>query len=84
MKRILIPAALVLGAALTQQAVACDLIQREATAAQTASACEGSGCTPAPTAQQTPAAAQSTAATTVVDEPAPSAPMTVACQGNAC
>jgi len=84
MKRIIILAAFVLGTAMTQQAVACDWMHREAAAAETASACDGSNCTPAPVAQETPAAAQSTAAKTVVDEPAPPAPVTVACQGSAC
>ena len=83
MKRIIILAAFVLATAMTQQAVACDWMHREAAASQTASACDGSNCTPAPTAQETPAA-QPTAAKTVVDEPAPSAPVTVACQGSGC
>ena len=80
MKRIIILAAFVLGIAMTQQAVACDWMHREAAMGQTASACDGSNCTPAPTTQQTSAPAQSTAA----DEPAPSAPITVACKGKDC
>jgi len=83
MNRIVILAAFVLGTAMTQQAVACDWMHREAANAQTASACDGSNCTPAPTAQRAPATVQSTAANTV-DEPAPSAPITVACTGSNC
>jgi hypothetical protein len=84
MKKIIILAAVVLGTAMTQQAVACDWMHREAASAQTASACDGSNCTPAPTAEQAPAEAAAKAAKAVVDESGASAPMTVACHGSNC
>jgi hypothetical protein len=84
MKKIIILAAVVLGTAMTQQAVACDWMHHEAASAQTASACDGSNCTPAPTAQQAPAEAPSPAAKTVEEESDASAPMTVACHGSNC
>ena len=83
MNKIVILAALVLGFAMTHQAVACDWMHREAAQAQTASACDGSNCTPAPTAQQNATKPESAAATSV-DEPVRSGATMVACQGANC
>jgi len=79
MKTIMVFAAFALGAAMTQQALACEWGYHAATQPATIVACDSSGChtIAASTAEQQPAN-ESTASQQIADEPANPAPTTLA------